>query len=208
MDRNNWQAAIRDVHAKIVAGSSFAQTAGIIFGPRTTSGKPRKPDFLVMDPQGPPDEPSPLRPLRDLLFHYAPFFEDQGYDRFATRLRELAEAPDEQFNQYTTKGDDTLAREVGSRTSFSISGQEYLGTAWSGVMWPAFLLNGKPSRGLFIDGLHTKVVDAIIAGRLVDVLDMEATNETTREGRFVHIALDDGRALVWAPTIGELLDHP
>jgi len=51
-------------------------------------------------------------------------------------------------------------------------------------------------------------VEALCNGSLGDVLDMNVEEESARVGRYVHIILDDGRALAWAPTQDDLAAHP
>jgi len=212
-DRNNWTKARDQIVKKIPAqtsksGSSAISYAGIIFAPRTTKN-PRKPDFLVVDPEipGHPSENS-LLPLRLILRKYAPYFVWQGFTKFAQRLIEISKLQDNEFANFLEHGDDQLRRFNSFRTSMHINGIRYFGTVWDGILWPEFLTGVEISKGAFIDGLAEPIIDAMRTGKIKEILFLNIEEHVGREDGYVRVLLDDGRARAWAPSIDKLLKHP
>jgi hypothetical protein len=202
-----------EVRKKFGSNTSFARQLGVIFSPRT-SLIGSFPDIILLDPEsdGMPDE-SAHREYRSLLLHYVHFFSRQNFDDFACRLTTLAQASDEDFEGYLQNGDDDLRRARVKRTAFHLENEEFVGTAWGGVAWPAGLGGGAGldvdfSAGCFYWGIWTKVLSALREGQLQDIVNMDAREETYVDRLRVYIVLDDATALAWAPTEEELLAMP
>jgi hypothetical protein len=209
-DRKGWARARRQVEDKIPTQSPADSFAGILFAPRT-SKSPRAPDFLVVDPEIPgPRELDRRMPMRRVLRKYAPYFAWQGLTEFARRLAELADLNESDFEDYLTRGDDQLRRlrHRAFRTSMKIGDIRYFGSAWDGIVWPEHLIGKTADKGTFIDGIAEPILGAFLDGRLHEILELKVEEQIGRDGEYVRVFLDDGRARVWAPTIDQLLEHP
>lgn len=207
-NRSNWSEAVDDIYKKIPKSSPADAFAGIIFAPRTV-GIQRAADFLVVDPRIPGERNiDPLEPYRRILSKYAPYFAWQGFDSFARRLAVLAIADDATFRRYMAQGDEDLRHASSFRTSITIDGTRYYGTAWEDVRWPTAMTGGFVGEGAFIDGIAEPIIEGLRSGHLQDILEMNVIEQVGRDGHYVRVLLDDGRARAWAPTRALLLEHP
>lgn len=197
------------VRKKFGANAFLARQLGVIFAPRTDV-EASHPDLTLLDPEnnGMPAATA-KQDLRALLLHYVPFFARQNFDDFADRLRALAALPDADFDAYLNQGDPVLRAARVRRTAFRFEGEEFVGTAWSGVAWPKGLIELQTdvdlSSGCFYWGIWTRVLDALREGQLQDIADMETSVGTYTEGQLIYVLLDDATALAWAPTQEALL---
>lgn len=206
---SNLAPAVLQVENKFSAIKDFNRAMGVIFCPHD-SLTPRATDIWLVDPENPDTEPQfPTIKFRMLLRHYAAFFAFQGFGGYAKRMRGLSEAPEEEFQVYLRSGDRMLQGESEFQTHFKVGGALYKGTFFDGAWWPAslFPILEFKGRGGFFWGLHEEVIKAIGSGQLARVADMDAKDFTSAESPFVHVQLDDGSALAWAPSLKSLAEH-
>ncbi|MDD4891213.1 MAG: hypothetical protein PHU85_14930 [Phycisphaerae bacterium] len=208
--RQNLKAAITQVYRKF-AVADFAHAAGVVFAPRHTPN-PRTADIVLIDPTGNHEPNDQYVVPRALLSHYTPFFRRQGriFDRFAARLQEIRTFDHRRFLAYLREGDavlaDLAATRSAGRTTVRVRGHLFRGTAWEGFVWPAHLtgLGQRLHEGVFYWGLWEEVINALIQGKLHDVLNMRVRPCVSRLGNKALVVLPDGSALAWAPNPNEL----
>jgi hypothetical protein len=205
--RKNWKTAIEKTQQKLKDEKDFNKAMGVLFAPRE-SAMTNASDIEIIDPSGDYMNTREYPQLRSILCHYAPFFERQNYSEFAARLRELSDAEDASFARYLNEGDIVLGDKniQTHRTFFRYAGHRFEGTAWAGTAWPTALTGVEipDNKGCFYWALWEEVTRALREGRLRDIAEMRVPFQTVRHHGRVLVLLQDGMALVWAPTEADL----
>lgn len=206
--KNQWKKAIEQVYNKIPANSEFENYAGIIYAPRKSAATSSE-DIFILDPNGKDKEQDLFFKYRCILLHYLPYFVEQNFIAFSNRLIEIIQFPKEQFYNYINFGDSILEKSQSSRSYFKIGKFRFLGTAWDGVCWPSHFTGLVDNfEGAFFSGVWDEIINAIIKGKLEDISNLQIKENIGSVKGYVQILLDDGRALSWAKTKEELLNHP
>lgn len=207
----NVPSAVGQIKRKFKGSNNYSKALGVIFSPKDRLS-PRAPDVWLIDPERDPKEAAlPTNDYRMLLMHYAPFFELQGFYGYADRMRQLAEAPEDVFQEYLANGDGALDQGLNYRTSFKLGESRFMGTAFYGTRWPDVIVGTSKKDfegGAFMWGLHQEVIDSIKRGDLERVLQMQVVEYALHSGPYINFVLDDGSALAWAPNVNTLLEHP
>lgn len=202
-DRNGWVNAVEQIHTKFKA-PNFSRAAGIIFFPRTTN-RGRTSDILIIDPAGEASSKSPNQRYRSLLRHYAPFFIAQGnlIRPFGERLREIAEYPEQAFEDYLGRGTPTSGSPIRQgHSGFTIRGERYVGTFWDDVVWPYWLtgIRAPSNGGVFFWGLALEVVERLRTGQIKSLeFPPEETTVKKTDSQMI-IIFSDRTVLAWAPS--------
>ena len=208
-DRVGWPAAHQGIRDKLRSWRDYRHAMGVLFAPRSTPNR-RATDILVCDPEGPGSNPDKYFGYRFLLQHYLRVFSIQGFREVANSLMGLIRGGDQTWDAYLKGGVNVRRGGLSKRVSFRIGQRRFNGTIFDGAHWPAHLF-GKteiPKAGVFFWGLDSQIHDSIISGSLDKISELAFEDECSTQGPYIRSVLSDGMAMVWAPTVQEIIEHP